>query len=323
MAETANKSLGIHHITAFAGNAQANADFYAGVLALRLVKKTVNFDAPDVYHFYFGDERGTPGTIMTFFPFEHGRKGRVGGGQVGWTTFVIPPGTLGFWEERLDKYGVKHERTRRFGEDVLRFTDHEGLQLELVEREEGKASAWSFAGVPADKAIKGFGGAVLFSTAPERTMQVLEDLFGLERVGEEGGLVRFRAPGDLGNVIDVNSQPVGYGHGGTGTVHHIAMRSANNAEQKVWRERALAAGFEATPIVDRNYFTSIYFREAGGILFEIATDEPGFERDEPFDRLGSTLKLPEWFEPHRSKIEQVLPPFEVREPAPANEKPIG
>lgn len=317
MANQATLSNGIHHITAFAGSAQGNADFYAGVLGLRLVKKTVNFDAPHVYHFYFGDERGTPGTIMTFFPFEDGRKGRVGGGQVGWTSFAVPPGTLAFWAERLTRYGVKHEQAERFGETVLRFQDHEGLQLELVERVDGKPSAWSFAGIPADKAIKGFGGALLYSTAPEKTMRVLEDLFGLKRAGEEAGLVRFRAPGDLGNAIDVRAEPVAHGRGGIGTVHHIAMRSDNNAEQEEWRRRVLAAGYAPTPVVDRNYFTSIYFRDEGGILFEIATDEPGFERDEPFGELGSALKLPAWYEPHRAQIEQVLPPFEIREPAPA------
>lgn len=311
------KSAGIHHITAFAGNAQANADFYAGVLAMRLVKKTVNFDAPDVYHFYFGDERGNPGTIMTFFPFEHGRRGRVGGGQVGYTTFVIPPGSLSFWEARLDKFGVKHERQQRFGETYVRFTDHEGLQLELVERAEGKDSAWSFAGVPADKAIKGFGGAVLYSTNPARTMALLENVFGLERVSEEAGHVRFRAFGDIGNVIDVVSEPVPRGSGGTGTVHHIAMRSANQAAQTDWLAQVSAAGYMPTPVQDRNYFTSIYFREEGEILFEIATDDPGFERDESFEQLGSSLKLPEWYEPHRAKIEQILPHFEIREPVPA------
>src|SRR5690606_16407648 len=190
MTDGALKTRGIHHITAFAGSAQANLDFYAGVLGLRLVKKTVNFDAPHVYHFYYGDERGTPGTVMTFFPFEDGRQGRVGGGQVGRIRFAAPPGSLPFWEDRLSRYGVEHERIRRFGGEAIRFRDHEGLQLELEEQAAGKPSRWSFAGFPADKAIKGFAGALLYSIAPARTMQLLERLFGFVRIGEEGGVVR-------------------------------------------------------------------------------------------------------------------------------------
>jgi len=324
MTDGALKTRGIHHITAFAGSAQANLDFYAGVLGLRLVKKTVNFDAPHVYHFYYGDERGTPGTVMTFFPFEDGRQGRVGGGQVGRIRFAAPPGSLPFWEDRLSRYGVEHERIRRFGGEAIRFRDHEGLQLELEEQAAGKPIRWSFAGIPADKAVKGFAGALLYSIAPARTMQLLERLFGFVRIGEEGGVVRFRTndgPGDgLGDSVDVYASPVGYGRGGLGTAHHIAMRAADKDEQERWRKRVLEAGFDPTPIVDRNYFTSIYFRDAGGILFEIATDGPGFERDEPFDRLGSALMLPPWYEPHRSTIERLLSEAGVREPVPPGER---
>lgn len=306
------RTAGIHHITAFVGNAQRNADFYAGILGLRLVKKTINFDAPEVYHLYFGNEKGSPGTAITFFPWEEGRRGRVGGGQVGYTTFAVPTGALPFWEERLNKFKVDFSHAERFGESYIRFKDPDGLQLELVEREEGPQSGWSFGGVPAEKAIKGFGGAVLFSMAPEQTMRLLEEVMGLERIGEEGGLVRFRSTGDLGNRIDVNRSVMGRGHGGTGTIHHIAWRAKDVNDQEQWRARVEQAGFQPTPIVDRQYFTAVYFREEGEILFEIATDPPGFDRDEPFESLGEELKLPEWFEPHRAAIEAGLPPLEIR-----------
>lgn len=310
------QTAGIHHITAFVSNAQANADFYAGLLGLRLVKKTINFDAPEVYHLYFGNEVGSPGTAITFFPFEDGRKGRVGGGQVGYTTFVVPQDAMPFWEERLTKFAIPFERTERFGETYLQFKDRDGLQLEIVAREQGPNSKWSFGGVPADKAIKGFGGAILYSMAPEKTMHTLEHVMGLERIGEDlgqgQGLVRFKAPEELGNVIDVNATVMGRGHGGSGTVHHIAWRAKDLDDQEQWRSFVTEQGFESTPIVDRQYFTAIYFRETGGILFEIATDPPGFTRDEPFESLGEHLMLPEWYEPHREQIKQGLPPMEIR-----------
>lgn len=307
------RTAGIHHITAFVGNAQANADFYAGILGLRLVKKTINFDAPEVYHLYFGNEEGSPGTAITFFPFEAGRKGRVGGGQVGYTTFVVPIGSFPFWEERLNKFSVRFERAERFGETYIQFKDQDGLQLEMVEREDGPESKWSFGGVPAEKAIKGFGGAVLYSMAPEKTMYALEHVMGLERVGEDQGLVRYKAPGELGNLIDVNAVVMGRGHGGSGTVHHIAWRAKDIEDQEQWRSFVAEQGFHPTPIVDRQYFTAIYFREAGEILFEIATDPPGFTRDESFESLGEKLMLPEWLEPQREQIMKGLPPLEIRE----------
>lgn len=307
------QTAGIHHITAFVRNAQKNADFYAGILGLRLVKKTINFDASEVYHLYFGNEVGSPGTIITFFPFEEGRKGQVGGGQVGYTTFVVPPGSLPFWEERLTVFQIPFIRTKRFGEVYVQFKDFDGLQLELVERDSGELSNWAFGGVPVKRAIKGFGGAILYSMEPGRTMGILETVMGLERVAEEQGLVRFRATGDLGNLIDVNQNVIARGHGGTGTIHHIAWRAADRQEQELWRSHVARAGFQPTPIVDRNYFTAVYFREAGEILFEIATDPPGFVTDEPFEELGEHLMLPEWFEPQRTAIEEGLPSFAIRE----------
>ncbi|QHT62346.1 ring-cleaving dioxygenase [Paenibacillus lycopersici] len=305
-------TAGIHHVTSFVRHPQDNVDFYAGLLGLRLVKQTINFDAPDVYHLYFGNEIGGPGTVMTFFPSEGARVGKAGGGQVGYTTFVVPVGALSFWEARLAKFNVAFERTARFGETYLQFKDGDGLQLELVEREEGAPSEWSFGGVPADQAIKGFGGAILYSTKPAQTQDTLANVLGLERIGEENGLVRFRAAGDIGNVIDVNAEPMPWGAGGAGTVHHIAWRAASYEDHAKWREHVIAKGFHATDIIDRQYFNAIYFREAGGILFEIATDAPGFQRDEEYALLGGKLMLPSWYEPQRGVIEQNLFPIEVR-----------
>ena len=306
------QTAGIHHITAFVRNAQVTADFYAGVLGLRLIKKTINFDAPEVYHLYFGNEIGSPGTIITFFPWENSRKGKVGGGQVGFTTYVVPVDAFDFWKERLAKLNVNAEQTTRFGEQYLQFADPDGLKLEIVAREQGEQSKWAFGGIPADKAVKGFGGAVLYSNAPAKTADVLVRVMGLEKVGEEGGYARFQSTGDLGNLIDVNVDSMEPGHGGAGTVHHIAWRAKDDAEHARWRSLVESSGFQPTPIVDRQYFNAIYFREEGGILFEIATDPPGFARDEEAAHLGEKLMLPAWYEESRAQIEQLLSPFEVR-----------
>lgn len=307
------KTAGIHHITAFVRDPQKTVDFYAGVLGLRLVKQTVNFDAPEVYHLYLGDEQGTPGTIITFFPWPRSRQGRVGGGQVGVTTFAVPAGALAFWEERLAAYGISYEKTARFSETYLAFRDGDGLQLEIVEREAGPLSTWSFGGIPAERAIKGFGGAVLYSLEPGRTSHLLQQVMGLDRVGRDGAYIRFRSFGELGNAVDVLAHPVERGTGGAGTVHHIAWRAKDDREHAQWREHVLEHGFQTTEIVDRQYFNALYFREEGGIQFEIATDPPGFARDEEPDRLGEKPMLPAWFEPRREEIEAKLTPFEVRE----------
>lgn len=307
------QTAGIHHITSFVRHPQDNVDFYAGILGLRLVKKTINFDAPDVYHLYFGNQVGGPGTVMTFFPSEGARVGKVSGGQVGYTTFAVPTGSLAFWEARLAKHHVAFERTSRFSETYLQFKDRDGLQLEIVEREEGVLSQWAFGGIPVERAIKGFGGAILYSVKPDSTQATLVDVLGLRKVGQDGGLVRYRAIGDIGNFIDVNAEPMPWGAGGAGTVHHIAWRAASYEDHVKWRDHVGAKGFHVTDIIDRQYFNAIYFREEGGILFEIATDAPGFERDETFDELGSKLMLPSWYEPQRDVIEQNLFPIEVNQ----------
>ncbi|MCC3376075.1 ring-cleaving dioxygenase [Cohnella sp. REN36] len=306
------QTAGIHHITAFVRNAQVTVDFYSGILGLRLVKKTINFDAPEVYHLYFGDQIGSPGTIITFFPWRDSRQGRIGAGQVGTTTYVVPEGTLDFWQERLDRFDIPFAETERFGESYLQLEDPDGLRIELVARAEGANSAWSFGGVPAEKAIKGFGGAILLSAAPERTAALLEQVMGLAKVGEEGGYARYRSTADIGNLIDVNVEPVAHGSGGAGTVHHIAWRAKDDEEHARWRALVEGSGYHPTPIVDRQYFNAVYFREEGGILFEIATDPPGFARDEAPDALGEHLMLPDWYEPHRAVIEANLSPIQVR-----------
>lgn len=307
------QTSGIHHITSITRDAQKTVDFYAGILGLRLVKRTVNFDGPGTYHLYFGDHVGSPGTAITFFPYPTSRKGRIGGGQVAYTMYAVPEESLAFWQDRLESFGISFELVERFGEQLLRFSDWDGLGIEIVERAKGAHSSWSFGGISTEHAIKGFGGALLYSTAPEQTMEALENVLGLVRKGEEGDLVRFEAPGDIGNTIDVSTQSHPRGLGAHGTVHHIAWRAKDREEQLAWREHVSAAGFDPTPVADRNYFTSIYFREHGDILFEIATDGPGFTRDEAVDRLGESLKLPPWYESRREAIERMLPDLQVRE----------
>ncbi|WP_219835022.1 ring-cleaving dioxygenase [Paenibacillus sp. R14(2021)] len=310
-----DRTTGIHHITAFARDPQENASFYTGILGLHLVKKTVNFDAPDTYHLYFGDASGSPGTVITFFPSSKARKGRIGGGQVGVTTFVVPVGTIAYWEQRFTELGIAFRHETRFSESYLQFTDPDGLRLELTERSEGPVRTDTYAGIPADKAIKGFGGAVLFSRDYLQTMDVLERVLGLAKVGEEDGFARFQSSAELGNRIDVPLSNMEWGSGGVGTVHHIAWRAKDNEEHARWREIVAASGYKPTEIKDRQYFKAVYFREHGGILFEIATDAPGFARDERQNELGRKLMLPEWFEPRRAEIEAVLQPITIEEPS--------
>lgn len=305
------KTAGIHHITAIVGHPQENVDFYAGVLGLRLVKQTVNFDDPGTYHFYFGDDVGNPGSIITFFPWANAYQGKIGDGQVGVTTYVVPKGALSFWEARLSKFEISYQNTERFGEQFLQFEDIHGLQLEIVEREEGANSQWEFGEITSDVAIKGFGGAILFSSQPEETEKLLK-LMGLERIGAEGDFIRFKSEGNIGNIIDVKRTPGEKGKMGVGTVHHIAWRAKDDEEQLEWQKFIADHGYRITDVRDRNYFNAIYFREHGELLFEIATDPPGFGIDEEYKEMGSELKLPPQYEPHRQKIENVLLPFEVR-----------
>jgi len=306
------KTLGIHHITAIVGHPQENVDFYAGVLGLRLVKQTVNFDDPETYHLYFGNKGGKPGTIITFFPWAGARQGKIGDGQVGVTSYVVPKGSLDFWKNRLEKFNITYTEMNRFGELYLVFDDPHGLHIEIVEREEGEANPWRFGNVTPDVAIKGFGGATLLSSQPAKTAYLLENVMGLERIAEEGDFVRFRSSADIGNIIDLKLTPIGRGQMGVGTVHHIAWRANDDQDQLDWKQYISANGYGVTPVQDRNYFNAIYFREHGEILFEIATDPPGFAHDETLETMGEKLMLPEQYEQHRGQIEQGLLPFQVR-----------
>ncbi|TKC14897.1 ring-cleaving dioxygenase [Robertmurraya kyonggiensis] len=307
------QTTGIHHITAIVGHPQENVDFYAGVLGLRLVKQTVNFDDPGTYHFYFGNDGGKPGTIITFFPWANAYQGKIGDGQVGITSYAVPVGALEFWEKRLEKFEVPFTKVERFGEQYIQFDDPHGLHLEMVEREEGELNTWTFGGVTPEVAIKGFGGATLLSAQPEKTAELLENILGLERVGQEGDMIRFRSSAEIGNVVDLKATSVGRGRMGVGTVHHIAWRANDDADQLDWKKYVESFGYGVTPVQDRNYFNAIYFREHGEILFEIATDPPGFAHDESYETMGQYFMLPEQYEPHREQIEQTVIPFEVRE----------
>lgn len=308
----AKKISGIHHITAIVGDAQQNVDFYAGVLGLRLTKKTVNFDDPGTYHLYFGNSEGEPGTIMTFFPWGNAYRGRIGDGQVGVTAFAVPPDSLEFWKKRLTKFGVPFIENERFNEKYIGFEDPHGLLLELVERSEGKNNSWDFGEMNGETAIKGFAGALLFSANAEKTWELLESVMGLEKVGEEGNMIRFKSTAEIGNIVDIMTERQGTGQMGVGTVHHIAWRAENDADQLDWKEKIENWRLGVTPVQDRNYFNSIYFREYGDILFEIATDPPGFAVDEPVESLGQELKLPPQYEQYRKRLAQELPPLQVR-----------
>ncbi|CAM5211410.1 Glyoxalase family protein OS=Ureibacillus acetophenoni OX=614649 GN=SAMN05877842_11243 PE=4 SV=1 [Ureibacillus acetophenoni] len=305
-------TTGIHHITAIVGHPQENVDFYAGILGLRLVKKTVNFDDPGTYHLYFGNEGGKPGSIITFFPWPNAYKGRIGDGQVGVTTYVVPVGALEFWKKRLEKFDIEYSVSERFGETYLQFDDPHGLHLEIVERQEGELNPHVFGGITKDVAIKGFGGAILYSSRPEETTKTLVDIMGLEVVGTEGEITRYKTTGDIGNIIDLKMTVGTRGTMGVGTVHHIAWRAKDDADHLDWQKHAQNNGMHVTNVKDRNYFNAIYFREHGEILFEIATDPPGFAHDETYETMGSQLMLPSQYEHMRDSLEMSLIPIEVR-----------
>jgi len=303
---------GIHHVTAIAGPARRNLGFYVETLGLRLVKKTVNFDDPGTYHFYFGDAAGSPGTILTFFPWEHVAPGRLGIGETEETSFRVPEGAIGYWTHRFVEKGVAHQApVRRFGETVLAFKDPDGMRLALVGVAGIEAEpAWAAGAVPAEHAIRGFHGASLLVEDAAPTAAILTDVLGFAEVAREGSLIRYRA-GDtaVGGIVDLHGAG-GFlpARMGGGSVHHIAFRAADDAEQEAMVAR-LAANHRVrtTEQKDRNYFRSVYFRSPGGVLFEIATDVPGFAVDEPAAALGEALKLPRFLEPRRGAIEAVLP----------------
>ena len=305
---------GLHHITAIASDTQANVDFYERVLGQRLVKTTVNFDDPGVYHLYYGDEVGTPGTIMTYCPWTHMRQGRRGVGETAAVAYAIPSASVGYWAERLETLGVavQHVDTR-FGEDVLRFEDPDGLPLELVATNDPATFRfWEGGPVPEPHALRGFHSVTLWISTAAPTASILMDQLGYTFVGQEGPRYRYKgASNDRGLYIDLEERPdQARGSFGAGSIHHIAFRTVDDAEQLEYRQALQAAGQQVTPVRDRQYFHSIYFREPGGVLFEVATDAPGFAYDEPIAELGDALKLPPWLEVQRDDIAKRLPPFE-------------
>jgi len=303
--------LGLHHITAIAGDPRRNLAFYTGVLGLRLVKRTVNFDDPHTYHFYYGDRVGTPGSILTFFPWGSLPRGRAGTGQASAIAFSVGPDALPFWEQRLRAHGVATSSPPpRYGESLLAFADPDGLALELVAAREGDTRPpWPHPDIPMAHAIRGFHSVTLAVRDATPTAHLLGSTMGCREIGCEGQRVRYTvAKGGPGTLVDLLADPtLPRGRQGTGTVHHVAFRAPDGDAQRVARIELLVLGYEVSPQLDRNYFQSIYYREPEGVLLEIATDLPGFAVDEPVESLGTTLKLPAPYEPHRAEIEAALP----------------
>jgi len=306
--------VGIHHVTAIAGDPQRNIDFYAGILGLRLVKLTVNYDDPGTYHLYYGDTIGHPGSIMTFFPWPGGEKGRHGTGQLTTTSFSVPESSLEYWMLRFREHKIAFDGPiTRFDQRIISFHDYDGLRLELVEDGTDRRKPWEEASVAPEKAIRGFHGVTLSEEGYERTAWLLKDILGFKPTKEENNRFRYEAresePGSIVDVLCTPDSPHGYVN--VGTVHHVAWRTHDDQQQREWRQGIVDVGLDVTPVIDRKYFHSIYFREPGGVLFEIATDPPGFTVDQPLAELGTRLVLPIWLEPLRKDLEQTLPPVHL------------
>ncbi|MET2010174.1 ring-cleaving dioxygenase [Microbacterium chocolatum] len=306
---------GLHHVTALAGDPQKNIDFYVRGLGLRLVKKTVNFDDPGTYHLYYGDESGRPGSLMTFFPWRNIAPGRIGAGQSTSTAFSVPAGSLGWWHEHFTSLGAEpHITSSSSSEERLMVADPDGLRIELVATNtDDPRDPWDSASVPAEYAVRGQHSSVLTVRDPEGTVGLLVNDLGMRVLEQAGNRTRLAAgdglPGAIVDVVSSGLTPTGLTAGGT--VHHIAFRVPDQETQQQWRDELVSRGHQVTEILDRQYFTSIYFREPGGVLFEIATDTPGFDIDEPLLELGRALKLPPWLEPSREAIEAAVVPVHL------------
>jgi glyoxalase family protein len=305
---------GIHHVTCITGDVQKCVDFYVGVLGLRFVKKSINQDLPDTYHIYFGDYLGSPGTAMTFFGWPTWPRQRAGSGQVTTVSFQVPRDSLDFWSTRLKSLGVEHERATRFDADALVLRDPDGIQVELAgDARDERWKPWPDGPVDQERAIRGFHSVALTVTEAEATVKLLTETMGFGPAGQAGRRTRF-VTGDSGphSIVDVIESPEGpVGEESIGTVHHVAWRTADAPSQIAWRQRLMEAGRNVTPVIDRWYFRSIYYREPGGVLFEIATDGPGFTVDETPEKLGTTLSLPPWFGVRRERLDEILPPIVV------------
>lgn len=306
-----NTILGLHHITAIAGDAQRNYDFYSKVIGLRLVKKTVNFDDPGTYHFYFGDEIGSAGTILTFFPWTRVKKGTNGTGMATEIGYAVPGGSLEFWQQRFKQFNVTHgEIGERFGEQYLPFEDYDGLQLSMIVPARPDArQPWITKDVDENAATRGFHSVTLTVKDHAPTARVLTDIFGYALVKQEGNLYRFATDAvENASIVDIVQDADGApGHVAGGTNHHVAFRVKDEEALMQFHEKIESKGLHITPKIDRNYFFSLYFREPGGVLFELATENPGFAVDEKKEELGTHLKLPVQYEPQRKKIETILP----------------
>ena len=305
-----NRILGLHHITAIADNAKRNLDFYTQVLGVRLVKKTVNFDDPGTYHFYFGNEEGTPGTILTFFPWEGIGKGTNGSGLATHIGYSVPKGSLEFWKNRFQQFNVNFEEGEIFGEQLISFQDPDGLQIQFIESATpDNRKVWTTDDIKDENALKGFHNITLTLKKADPTIKVLTDIFGYDLQKQEGERYRFATDAiDTANLVDIiENDKIAAGRNAAGTNHHVAFRVKDDNVLMEFREKVMSAGLSITPKIDRDYFYSLYFREPGGILFEIATDNPGFTVDEPLNELGQSLKLPKQYEAMRTQIEEALP----------------
>jgi len=301
---------GLHHVTAVTASAPGNLAFWRDVLGLRFVKKTVNFDDPTVYHLYYGDELGRPGSAMTFFAWEDMAPGRRGAGEVAETQLAVPAGAIAWWGERLATAGCDTDRATRFGEPRLAFRDPDGLDLALVEAADDTRAPWTTDTVTADVAIRGFHGVTLALADTAPTAALLTGLMDYGGRDDEGGLVRLHASaGSAARVVDLTPTSSSPARLGAGSVHHVAFSVADRAAQDAVRAALVDAGFQVTPPIDRDYFHAIYFRTPGGVLFEVATDAPGFTVDEPAAKLGTSLKLPRQHEHLRAELERTLPPL--------------
>lgn len=311
---------GLHHVTAIATDPQANVDFYTTTLGLRLVKQTVNFDAPDSYHLYYGDEAGSPSSLLTFFPWPGVPQGRQGAGMMTSTAFSVPGASLGWWHERLKALQVDVDApVSRDAEEVLTFRDPDGMIIDLVAADGDRRSGWDgVADIPAEHAVRGLHAITLSERDLDPSAAMLTELLGMSLDGEDGDRTRFgMAAGESGGLVDVLAGVQDRGRQAGGTVHHVAFRAPDLATMTIWQQELLSRGVQVTQILDRQYFKSIYFREPGGVLFEIATDEPGFTTDEPLLELGRHLKLPPWLEPNRDQIAASLPRLQLPpQPAP-------
>jgi glyoxalase family protein len=307
-------SNGLHHITAIAGEPKRHVAFYTGVIGLRLVKRTVNFDVPNTWHLYYGDETGNPGTALTFFVWEHMPKAEPGRGEAQEIAFSVPTNSLEFWRQRLSDHGYRvTPLTLRFGEPGIATEGPDGHKLEFIGVEErADDRGWANGDIPAEHAIRGFHGVTVEVAEPENTARILTQVFGFVPAGREANRLRFRAQGNgIGTIVDLRNTPgLNDARAGVGSVHHIAFRAANDDDELQMRSRAIDLGMKPTEPISRKYFHSIYFREPEGVLFEIATDGPGFTVDEPAEALGRSLKLPPWHEPRRAEIEAALPALE-------------